>query len=335
MDWPGRAGRVDTGIDLVAEEAGSGDIWAIQCKFYGPHHRVQKADLDSFFTASGKHPFRKRMVIATAPFSKHAEDACSDQQIPVSILDLGALEQSPIDWERFSWSQPETLVSRAKKQLRRYQTDAISDVLAGFQTYDRGRLIMACGTGKTFTSLRLMEKMVPTGRLVLFLVPSISLLSQTLREWTAEAEVPIRSFAVCSDRKVGRNEEDMRASDLAYPATTNARDLVAQVATGAKDAVTVIFSTYQSIDVVGEAQSLGLPEFDLVICDEAHRTTGVVQGANASHFTRVHDNSFLRAKKRLYMTATPRIYAEASTKTQESSCTRWTTSPCTDLNFTG
>jgi predicted helicase len=145
---------------LVAEEAGSGDIWAIQCKFYAPHHRVQKADLDSFFTESGKHPFRKRMVIATAPFSKHAEDACRDQQIPVSILDLSALEQSPIDWEQFSWSQPERLVSRAKKQLRRYQQDAILDVLAGFQAYDRGKLIMACGTGKTFGRSFYVEQIV-------------------------------------------------------------------------------------------------------------------------------------------------------------------------------
>ncbi|SEM74503.1 DEAD/DEAH box helicase [Lihuaxuella thermophila] len=314
MDWPGRDGRVDTGIDLVAEEAGTGEIWAIQCKFYEPGHKIQKGELDSFFTESGKNPFHKRMIIATAPMSKHAEDACHDQQIPVTILDMEALEKSPIDWSRFSWSSPEELRPRQKKTLRPHQETAISDVIVGFETHDRGKLIMACGTGKTFTSLKLTERMVPTGGLVLFLVPSIALLSQTLREWTAESEIPLRSFAVCSDKKVGKKEgEDLRASDLAYPATTDPDRLVSEVIKGlGNDVLTVIFSTYQSIDVVSEAQKAGLPSFDLVICDEAHRTTGVVRGGEASYFTKVHEDSFLRAKKRLYMTATPRIYTDAS-----------------------
>ncbi|MDA5111110.1 DEAD/DEAH box helicase family protein [Brevibacillus thermoruber] len=320
MEWPGRDGRVDTGIDLVAEEADTGDIWAIQCKFHEPGHRIQKSDLDSFFTESGKHPFRKRMIIVTAPMSKHAEEACDGQQIPVSILDMEALEKSPIDWRRFSWDRPEFLPPRAKKALRPHQEAAIADVMAGFEKLDRGKLIMACGTGKTFTALKLTEKLVSAGGLVLFLVPSIALLSQTLREWTAEAEIPLRSFAVCSDKKVGKGDsEDLRVSDLAYPATTNAERLVAEIKKGLGKEITVIYSTYQSIDVVSEAQKAGLPAFDLVICDEAHRTTGVVQGEEASYFTKVHEEKFLQANKRLYMTATPRIYADASkTKAKEA-----------------
>ncbi|MBH8607289.1 type ISP restriction/modification enzyme [Thermoactinomyces sp. CICC 10521] len=313
MDWPSRNGRVDTGIDLVAKEVGSGDTWAIQCKFYEHGHKIQKSDLDSFFTESGKRPFRKRMIIATAPMSKHAEDACQNQQIPVTILDMEALEKSSIDWSRFSWNSPQNLQPRKKKKLRPHQEAAIADVVARFQNYDRGKLIMACGTGKTFTSLKLTERLVPSSGLVLFLVPSIALLSQTLREWTAEAEIPLRSFAVCSDKKVGKKEgEDLRVSDLAYPATTNAKHLVDEIKKGLGDSLTIIFSTYQSIDVVSEAQKAGLPAFDLVICDEAHRTTGVVRGNEASYFTKVHEEKFIQAKKRLYMTATPRIYADAS-----------------------
>lgn len=254
MEWPGRDGRVDTGIDLVAEEAGTGDIWAIQCKFHEPGHKIQKSDLDSFFTESGKYPFRKRMIIATAPMSKHAKEACEGQQIPVTILDMEALEKSPIDWEHFSWDRPEVLLPRKKKTLLPHQEAAIADVLAGFENHDRGKLIMACGTGKTFTALKLTEKLVPEGGLVLYLVPSIALLSQTLREWTAEAEIPLRSFAVCSDNKVGKGDsEDLRVSELAYPATTNAERLVSEIKNGLGKAVTVIFSTYQSIDVVSEA----------------------------------------------------------------------------------
>lgn len=320
MDWPGRDGRVDTGIDLVAEETGTGEIWAIQCKFHDRRYRIQKSDLDSFFTESGKHPFCKRMIITTAPMSKHAEEACHNQQIPVSILDMEALEKSPIDWSRFSWVRPEVLPPRNKKKLLPHQKAAIDDVIAGFKNHDRGKLIMACGTGKTFTALKLTEKLVPENGLVLFLVPSISLLSQTLREWTAEAEFPLRSFAVCSDSKVGKKDgEDLRVSDLAYPATTNPERLMTEIKNGLGQAVTVIFSTYQSIDVVSKAQKAGLPAFDLVICDEAHRTTGVMRGNKASYFTKVHEEKFVQAKKRLYMTATPRIYADASkTKAREA-----------------
>ncbi|MGG3893465.1 DEAD/DEAH box helicase [Geobacillus stearothermophilus] len=320
MDWPGREGRTDTGIDLVAEESLTGDIWAIQCKFYDPDHKIQKSDLDSFFTESGKHPFRKRMIVVTAPMSKHAYEACHDQQIETTILDMDKLEQSTIDWGLFSWNRPDALPVREKKELREHQKEAIADVLEGFKQHDRGKLIMACGTGKTFTALKLTEKMVQEGGLVLFLVPSIALLSQTLREWTAEAEIPLRSFAVCSDTKVGKGDgEDLRVSDLAYPATTNAEILADQVSKGLGKETTVIFSTYQSIDVICNAQKAGMPAFDLVICDEAHRTTGVVQGDEASYFTKVHEEKFLKAKKRLYMTATPRIYAdESKTKARDA-----------------
>ncbi len=317
MDWPGRDGKADSGIDLVAEDAETGELCAIQCKFYEAGHKIQKPDVDSFLSESGKQPFRQRMIITTAPLGNRAEEALRNQQIPVETLDLDVLERSPIDWQRFSWDQPESLPSRNPKVARPHQVAAIKDVKAGFETVDRGKLIMACGTGKTFTALKLVEEMVPAGGYVLFLVPSISLLSQSLREWTAESGIPMRSFAVCSDAKVGKNEdsEDLKVSDLAYPATTNATALTAEVTRNRNSAaVTVIFSTYQSIEVVIEAQRNGVPAFDIVICDEAHRTSGVVTYDQESHFLRVHSPA-LKTAKRLYMTATPRIFAEKSKTT--------------------
>ena len=162
-------------------------------------------------------------------------------------------------------------------------------------------MIMACGTGKTFTSLRIAEQMVGAGGRVLFLVPSIQLLSQSLREWMQEAEVDIRPFAVCSDVRVGRkatDEGEISTIDLTEPATTDAATLVARSAAGrhATRADDVVFSTYQSIDVIAEAQRQGLGDFDLIICDEAHRTTGVTLAeGDESHFVKVHDNDFLQA----------------------------------------
>lgn len=287
-EWPARGGKPDTGIDLVAKDRDSDDLTAIQCKFYAAHHRVQKADIDSFFTASGKIGFSRRIVVSTSDkWSTHAEDALKDQQIPTQRLDISFLNESTVDWEGFTWSTPSTLLTKGPKTLRPHQAMAVDAVLDGFATADRGKLIMACGTGKTFTSLKIAEDLVGADGTVLFLVPSISLLSQTLREWVQESSVSLRSFAVCSDVKVGRARgEDMSIVDLAEPATTNAAKLMQRIGKSpAQGRMTVVFSTYQSIQAVADAQGQGLCEFDLVVCDEAHRTTGVtVAGEDESAF---------------------------------------------------
>ena len=201
----------DDGIDLVAEEAGTGAIHAIQCKFYAPDYKLQKKDIDSFFTASGRKPFAHRVIVAsTDHWSEHAENALVDQQPPVSKITLHDLTESQIDWARY---QPrEKVVLRVGKTLRPHQESALSAVRAGLSQADRGKLIMACGTGKTFTSLKIAEDLAGAGKRVLFLIPSLSLLSQTLTEWSQEAGISLHSFAVCSDsdvgKKRGRSEDD-------------------------------------------------------------------------------------------------------------------------------
>ncbi|WP_303215321.1 DEAD/DEAH box helicase [Bilophila wadsworthia] len=316
-DWPQRKEQgytlPDTGIDLVAKFREGETYCAIQCKFYDSP--VAMSDLGNFFTLSGKGGFSQRIIVATAPLTKHAADALEGQTIPVSLITLEDMEEAPIDWTAFSLDKPDELkCSTVKKTPRPHQEEALEAVLKGFEAHDRGKLIMACGTGKTYTSLVIAQKMVKPGGTVLFLVPSISLLSQTLRAWTADASVPLRCFAVCSDSKASRNEEDMRISEMAYPSTTNPHKLAkAFEATQVNTALTVIFSTYQSIDVVHQAQAAAGFTFDLIICDEAHRTAGyTAKDEDHSAFVKVHDDSHIRGKKRLYMTATPRIYAEAS-----------------------
>lgn len=185
---------------------------------------------------------------------------------------------------------------------------------------------MACGTGKTFTSLKIAEDIAGNGKKVLFLVPSLALLSQSLTEWTQESEYPLHCFAVCSDSDVGKkgkvkNEDDRVQQlnhELQYPATTNANSLIKAINAQSRDlAMTVIFSTYHSIDVIHQAQQQGLGEFDLIICDEAHRTTGAsFDDKEESAFVRVHNNDYIKAQKRLYMTATPRIYTDEAKNTE-------------------
>lgn len=326
-DWAAVQGidARDTGIDLVAKTAGTNEYHAIQCKCYAEDYRLQKKDIDSFFTASGKSIFSRRVIVATTNnWSIHAEDALIDQIPPVTKIDLTDLENSQIDWLKYKPNEAPVL--KQKFGPRIHQQTAITNVINGLKTADRGKLIMACGTGKTFTSLRIAEKQAGKGTRVLFLVPSLSLLSQTLTEWTQQSEVPLHSFAVCSDSDIGKkrdNSDDVVQTfvhELRYPATTEADKLARELNIKHDDThMSVVFSTYHSIAVINKAQKeYGLPEFDLIICDEAHRTTGsTFDDEEESAFVRVHDQNFIAAKKRLYMTATPRLYGNAAKATAE------------------
>ncbi|WP_345424427.1 DEAD/DEAH box helicase [Pseudonocardia xishanensis] len=319
IDWPGRDGKADTGIDLVARARDTGEYTAVQCKFYEPTTTLAKSDIDSFFTASGKKPFTNRIIISTTDkWGKNAEDALEDQTLPVQRIGLAEIADSPVDWD-IAWPAEGLTIelSEARRhEPREHQKQAIDKVFAGFAAgHDRGKLIMACGTGKTFTALKIAERAAAENggsARILFAVPSISLLSQTLREWTAQTQLDLRAFAVCSDTKVSRAAEDIDTHDVAIPVTTSPERLTQEMGHRKRaKGLTVVFTTYQSLPVVSGAQKQGVDPFDLVICDEAHRTTGVtVAGADESNFVRVHDADFLRATRRLYMTATPRIFDE-------------------------
>jgi predicted helicase len=310
----------DTGVDLVALTRGSNEYHAIQCKCYAEDYRLQKKDIDSFFTASGQKPFAHRIIVTTTnDWSDNAEASLFNQQPPVTKIDLHDLENSQIDWTQYQPNQEPVL--RPKYDPRPHQQTAINAVKAGFKTEDRGKLIMACGTGKTFTSLKIAEEMAGKGKRVLFLVPSLSLLSQTLTEWTQQSVTPLHSFAVCSDSDVGKKrkkDDDIVqtfAHELRYPATTQPDKLATEIAKRHDNAhMSVIYSTYHSIEVISKAQHQhGLADFDLIICDEAHRTTGSkFAGDDESNFVKVHDADFIKADKRLYMTATPRIFGDSA-----------------------
>jgi predicted helicase len=315
----------DAGIDLVAKTRGTDEYHAIQCKLFAEDYRLQKSDIDSFFTASGKKPFTHRVIVTTTNhWSEHAEDALCDQQPPVNKIDLHDLENSQIDWAKYHPTAAPVL--KPKKTLRDHQQTSLTATLAGFREVDRGKLIMACGTGKTFTSLKIAEAQSGRGKRVLFLVPSLSLLSQSLTEWTQESLTPLHSFAVCSDSDVGkkRKKDDDSVQtfthELRYPATTNPASLAAaMLKRHDSEHMSVVFSTYHSIDVISQAQHQhGLAAFDFIICDEAHRTTGAVfDGDDESAFVRVHNADYIRAAKRLYMTATPRIYGDSAKASAE------------------
>lgn len=332
-EFPGKLdfGGSDTGIDLVALTQ-EGDYWAVQCKCYQEDSSIDKPAVDSFLSTSSREfkneqmqttRFAHRLWISTTnKWGRNATEAIQNQNPPVTRINLFDLIEAPVDWGKLEEGVHGEAARTPKKTLRPHQKDALNKTHEHFKTADRGKLIMACGTGKTFNALRIAENETDGKGLVLFLVPSIALLGQSLREWCADANEPINAICICSDpditKKRTKNEDTDSFSivDLALPASTDTNYILhqfEQIKAKALPGMTVVFSTYQSIEVISRAQKewmkKGFPEFDIIICDEAHRTTGVsLAGEDESAFTKVHDANFIKAKKRLYMTATPRLY---------------------------
>ena len=318
-EWTGHVGP-DTGIDLVAEEE-DGGLCAIQCKFFDPHSPVPKKAIDSFMSASEPAQFTSRLIVNTGgPIQRNALRTLEAAPKPCRVLDRAELDAWDVDWLEYV-DDPESLQFQTREPYtpHPYQREAVDKVLVGFQRHDRGQLILPCGTGKTAVTLWIAEQQVGLGGRVLYLVPSISLMAQTMREWSAQKSLPLRYVGICSDTRAGRNDEDASLLELDYPVTTDPDQIQAALQSERPGALTVVFCTYQSLPRVAAAQAEGAPAFDLVVCDEAHRTTGVEESAQKgtedqeiSPFRLVHDAARVRACKRLYATATPRLYTEAA-----------------------
>lgn len=335
-DFPSKAdlGGQDTGIDLVARTE-KGEWWAIQCKCYAEDTVIDKPAVDSFLATSGrtftdpetfaKTNFTLRLWISTTNhWNSNAENAIKGQTIPVQRVSLQDLENSPVDWELLEGGKVGKDAMLPGKTPYPHQLDVLSKAHEYFKDHDRGKLIMACGTGKTYTSLLLMEQELKGKGLVLFMVPSIELLGQTLNAWANDAKKTIRAVCICSDSKASdiRDNDTLgwSISDLPLPASTNPHAIARQLR-GFRDhdGLVVVFSTYQSVDTVSEAQRLLLGQtegkygvFDYIICDEAHRTTGVKMSSDDDKmFTKIHYEENVKGKKRLYMTGTPKIYKES------------------------
>lgn len=351
-EFPSKAdlGSTDTGIDLVAL-TNNGDYWAIQCKCYAEDTTIDKKSVDTFLATSSRtfkdvetiktvHFAQRLWVSTSSKWTNNAEESLKNQSPQVSRINVHDLANAPVEWEKLENNITGEQARTKKYPLKKHQKDALEKTHEYFQENERGKLIMACGTGKTFTSLRIAENETNGKGLVLFLVPSIALLGQTLNEWSAQSLEKINPICICSDPEITKKKtkvEDIDTSsviDLALPASTNVPNIIHQFKSlklYSNDGMTVVFSTYQSIEVISKAQKElakiypEYSEFDLIICDEAHRTTGAkLATEDESAFTKVHDNDFIKAKKRLYMTATPRLYdQETKSKAAQAEALLW------------
>lgn len=314
----------DTGVDIVAEGY-DGKLTAVQAKFY--KGKVGKDTINSFIAETGKDYYDSGMLVSsTDEWNRNAQSTLQNTTKPFTLIGLSQLRHANVNWQKFAFDKDNDLSNKQTKKLRKYQEEAVNKAVSYFKDHNRGKLIMAPGTGKTFTSLRIAEGVMrdqsKASFNVLYLVPSIQLLSQTLFNWNNDVsdDIKMTSFSVVSDRKAtkkGSGDDELGAKDVGFPATTNVDELmsnynyVKELDSGQH--MTVVFSTYQSIDVLHQAQEKGFPEFDLIIADEAHRTTGATKLGEDTMFTEVHSNKNIQGKLRLYQTATPRIY-DANTK---------------------
>ena len=358
-DFPFRKdfGGKDLGIDLVARTKDE-SYWAIQCKCYNENTVIHKAAVDTFISTSGRTfkneagvttKFSYRVWVATTEsWGANARETLENQDIPCNILNGFDIDSDPtVDWDKIEQGMfGSSAAAREERKVKPHQKIALEKAREYYKDHDRGQMIMACGTGKTFTALRLVEQETDHKGLILVLVPSIALINQTLNEWNSYSTKPIYPICVCSDSSASRKKvteaDDLTDTpvDLAMPACTDVKSIARQlsVALDKAEAMTVVYSTYQSIDVISQAQKYlnggkkdaqselfgdGLNHdrdytFDFIVCDEAHRTTGAtLSGKDESHFVKVHSNENIKARRRLYMTATPRLYEENTKKKAE------------------
>ena len=316
-DWARENGHVgvDKGTDLIALST-DGELAGVQCKFRMDNGSITKSEIQSFALDAVRLGINNLILADTVSgnISNSADEALCAVDKNYRRITLELLEESAIDWERYE-QIGKVRLRHEPKMLRDDQKEAVRNVIEGLKSSDRGKMIMACGTGKTFTALRIAESMTKRSGLVLYMVPSLALMSQAVRDWKLDCDYDFLAFSVCSDKNVGMRDDSINQSfrELALPATTAAKEIShAFHKKRESNKMTVIFSTYQSIQTIENAQkNHDLPHFDLIICDEAHRTTGIIKsGKDKTSFVKIHKNEHVQGKKRLYMTATPKIFGK-------------------------
>lgn len=338
-EFPGKKsmGGVDLGIDLVAK-TDEGKYWAIQCKCYKDDAVISKKMVDSFIANANRqfvddemhtNRFDKLFWVSTnSHWGKNAQESTKHQAIQFVPIYTNELQYSSVNWKELVEGKQGKEALLAGKTMRPHQIEALTKAHEYFENHDRGKMIMACGTGKTYTSLKIVVNETKGNGLVLYMVPSIALLSQGLKSWTEDSQYKLKPVCICSDASASQyaDDDENNLLDMSFPASTNVDTIVKQLKFyQEKGDFIVVFSTYQSIDVVSKAQTKLLREtdgkfgkFDYIVCDEAHRTTGAKSKDNSeSHFTKIHDNEFIQGAKRLYMTATPRYYKDSVKKNAE------------------
>jgi superfamily II DNA or RNA helicase len=301
----GYPGIQDIGIDGVGI-TDDGRIFAYQAKFRSDRKITPSLrELSTFFTVSDKADWR--ITIANANKLPSAiDDRVRQSRILADRFD--ALEPNFFD-RLTTYLKTQCIKPPVKKSPHITQQEAIEVAVSYFEKNKRGQLILPCGAGKTLASIWISEKL--DGKKILIMLPSLSLLSQTLREWATNASLPFRYLCICSDTTVdlGNDSPMEKISDMDVPVTTEV-EAIREFLKDTTSKTSIIFSTYQSSKVLAEAVRESGVTFDIGIFDEAHRTAGAKIGVWGIAL----DDKNIPINKRIFMTATPKIYAPHITK---------------------
>lgn len=292
----------DYGVDLLLEDK-EGAFSVVQCKFrnnQSSNLSWSKDKIANLFAEGDKADYFIVFTNASG-LDKHSKSKKEEKFKLFTLGNLLEIEPETIKGivALLKHKKPPVL---KKAKPRDYQRKAINDVFKGFKKNNRGQMILPCGAGKTLTALWVKEKLKSKHTLVL--VPSLALLRQIKNEWHKHQHKWLPYLCVCSERDIdktsGGDMPVVHTYEIGGNVTTNSKDIKKFLSTHKE---TIIYSTYQSLEAIQDALHRSRFSFDLVLCDEAHKTAG----SKKSVFGIIHHQKKIPAKKRLYMTATPRI----------------------------
>jgi superfamily II DNA or RNA helicase len=291
----------DFGIDLLLEDF-QNRFYAVQCKFKNDENSVLQWTKDKLGNAFGLAEKCDFVVIFTNASNVHAVAKESNKLKFIGLSNLLEIKTEVINNLRLFY-ETQKVIKPSKLSPLKHQEIAISKTIAYFENNNRGQLILPCGAGKTLAALWIKENLKAKNTLVLF--PSLALLRQFKNEWSWNRTDDFDYVCVCSEKDIDKNTSDSTVThtyEISGEVTTQPERIKNFLE---RNSSKIVFSTYQSIESIESALKL-LPQFlfDLIICDEAHRTAG---SKNKNQFTIVHDNNRIKSKRRLYMTATPKV----------------------------
>jgi predicted helicase len=296
-------GKIDHGVDLVLEGY-EGELSVVQCKFRSDQSSKISWTKDSLANLFAEGDKADYLVVFTnaSGIDSHSLSKKLNQLKLISLGDLLNISEETITAIKH-FILNKSFPKRAPKKPREYQELAINEVIKGFNDSDRGQLILPCGAGKTLVSLWIQEKIAPNHTLALF--PSLALLRQTKNEWSANQASYTPYMCVCSERDIDKSADysEVHIYEINGRVSTDPNEIQQFLIRHPK---TIIYSTYQSLEAISLATKPLDFQFDLAICDEAHKTSGSKLGA----FGLIHDDNNIKVKKRLYMTATPRVISD-------------------------
>ncbi len=308
-DYPKRSEwGPDNGVDIILHHA-NGERWAVQAKCFSPNNYLSKEELNSFIADSSDDRFQEKLLISSTNKIGPNADRLLTRHKVIRFL-LKDLRDSDINFP-ISIEKLNEVIPVKKFDPKPHQLNAINNVLNGLNDANKGQVLMACGSGKTLTALWIKERLSPENTLVL--LPSLSLLRQTVKNWNTHQRKIFKWLCICSDKTVAKDKKNKdqwisNTSELGISVTSDLLKIKEFLSLAGNK---VIFSTYQSSDLICELQKV-MPNFtfDLTIADEAHNCTGRVE----TYFGNILDDKKIKTVRKLFFTATPKILSKTIKK---------------------